>query len=213
MKVLALLAQKGGSGKTTVAVHLAAFATSQGQRAALIDLDPQRSSFAWNQSRPEGRRLDAVHAEPGQLAGLLARARERGIDLAICDTAPHSNAEAAIVARAADLVLIPCRPARFDLEAILSTVAIARAANTRFVVVLNAAPRGKLVEEARAALSGKGIAVVPQVLHQRAAYSHAVIDGRAVHEYEQRGQAAAEVAALYHHITGLLGAISARAVG
>ena len=106
-----------------------------------------------------------------------------------------------------------CRPARFDLEAILTTVDIAKAANTRCVVVLNAAPRGKLVEEARAALAGKGIFVLPPVLHQRAAYSHAVIDGRAVHEYEPRGQAAAEVAELYHHVTELLGATTEGAVG
>src|SRR5690348_4950285 len=105
MKVLALLAQKGGSGKTTIAVHLAAFAREHGQRAALIDLDPQRSSFAWNQSRPEGRKLDAVHAEANQLGALLRQARDRGIDLVLCDTAPHSNAEAAIVARLADLIL------------------------------------------------------------------------------------------------------------
>jgi chromosome partitioning protein len=104
-------------------------------------------------------------------------------------------------------VLIPCRPARFDLDAITSTVDIVKAARTPCSVVLNAAPRGKLAEEARSALVRKGITVIPTVLYQRAAYSHAVIDGRAVHEYEPRGRAAAEVEELYHHITRLLGII------
>ncbi len=204
MKILAILAQKGGSGKTTVAVHMAVCAARQNLRTALVDLDPQRSAFGWNESRPADRKLDAVQAEPDQVAALLQRAQVGGIDLAIIDTAPHSNAAAAIVARAADAVLIPCRPARFDLDAIASTVDIAKAARTPCAVVLNAAPRGKLAEEARAALTKKGITVIPTVLFQRAAYSHAVIDGRAVHEYEPKGQAAGEIDELYHHITRLL---------
>jgi chromosome partitioning protein len=76
-------------------------------------------------------------------------------------------------------------------------------------VVINAAPRGKLAEEARAALERQGITVIDTVLHQRAAYSHAVIDGRSVHEYEPDGKAA-EIDELYNYITGLLGYKQAR---
>jgi chromosome partitioning protein len=102
-------------------------------------------------------------------------------------------------------VLIPCRPARFDLDAVASTVDIAKAAKTPAAVVINAAPRGRLAEEARAALQRQGVTVIETVLHQRAAYSHAVIDGRSVHEYEPEGKAAAEIDQLYHHITRLYG--------
>jgi chromosome partitioning protein len=136
---------------------------------------------------------------------LLQTAKAGGIDLAIIDTAPHSNDAAAIVARLADFILIPCRPARFDLDAIASTLDIAKLANTPAVVVINAAPRGRLAQEARAALTRQGVTVLKPVLHQRAAYSHAVIDGRAVHEYEPKGAAAAEIEELYHHITRLYG--------
>lgn len=205
MKTLAILAQKGGSGKTTVAVHMAVCAARQKLKVAIIDIDPQRSAYQWNESRPEGQKLDAVTADAEALAGLLQRARAGGIDLTIIDTAPHSNAAAAIAARLADYVLIPCRPARFDLDAIASTVDIARAANTPAAVVINAAPRGRLAEEARDALARKGVTVIPTVLHQRAAYSHAVIDGRSVHEYEPKGAAAEEIDSLYHHITRLYG--------
>jgi chromosome partitioning protein len=205
MKILAILAQKGGSGKTTVAVHMAVCATRRKLKTAIIDIDPQGSAFNWNTSRPDDMKLDAIAATASQLAGLLQKAKAAGIDLAIIDTAPHSNADAAIAARLADFVLIPCRPARFDLDAIASTVEIAKAANTPCAVVINAAPRGKLAEEARDSLTEKGVKVIEAVLHQRVAYSHAVIDGRSVHEYEPDGAAAQEIDALYRDITGLYG--------
>jgi chromosome partitioning protein len=205
MKTLAIIAQKGGSGKTTVAVHIAVCAARRKLKTAIIDIDPQRSAFQWNESRPDGRKLDAVKGDARQLSSLLAKAQAGGIDLVIIDTAPHSDSAAAIAAQLADFVLIPCRPARFDLDAVASTVDIAKAAKTPAVVVINAAPRGRLAEEARAALQRQGVTVIEPVLHQRAAYSHAVIDGRSVHEYEPEGKAAAEIDQLYHHITGLYG--------
>jgi len=65
-------------------------------------------------------------------------------------------------------------------------------------VVLNAAPpRGSIVEEARQAVGAYGVIVVPAVLHQRAAYSNAVIDGRSAGEYEPDGKAGAEIAAVF----------------
>ncbi len=200
MKTLAILAQKGGSGKTTIAVHMAVCATRQNLRTALIDLDPQGSAHDWNESREDGEKLDAVKASSGQLAALLKQAKAAGADLAIVDTAPHSDSAAAIVAQLADFVLIPCRPARFDLKAIGSTAQIAKLAKTPAAVVINAAPRGKLAEEARAALEPQGIAVIEPVLQQRAAYSHAVIDGHSVHEYEPHGKAAAEIDALFAYV-------------
>lgn len=197
MKTLAIIAQKGGSGKTTLAVHLAVCATRQNLRTALIDLDPQGSAHDWNESREDGEKLDAVKAGSGQVAALLKQAKAAGADLVIVDTAPHSDSAAAMVAQLADFVLIPCRPARFDLKAIGSTAQIAKLAKTPAAVVINAAPRGRLAEEARAALEQQGITVIEAVLQQRAAYSHAVIDGRSVHEYEPDGKAAAEIDALF----------------
>ncbi len=205
MKILAILAQKGGSGKTTVAVHMAVCATRRKLKTAIIDIDPQNSATKWNASRPDGMKFDAVATTASQLAGFLQKAKASGIDLVIIDTAPHSDDEAAIAASLADFVLIPCRPARFDLDAIASTVEIAKAANTPCAVVINAAPRGKLAEEARDSLTGKGVKVIETVLHQRVAFSHAVIDGRSVHEYEPDGAAAQEIDALYRDITGLYG--------
>jgi chromosome partitioning protein len=205
MKTLAIIAQKGGSGKTTLAVHLAVCATRHKLKTALIDLDPQASAYQWNESREDGRKLDAVRGNSSDLAALLKQAKDGGVDLVIIDTAPHSDSAAAIAAQLADFVLIPCRPARFDLDAIATTAQIAKVTKTPTVVVLNAAPRGKLAEEARDALQGQNLTVMATVLYQRAAYSHAVIDGRSVHEYEPDGKAAAEIDDLYNHITKLYG--------
>lgn len=205
MKTLAIIAQKGGSGKTTLAVHLAVCATRHKLKTALIDLDPQASAYQWNESREDGRKLDAVRGNSSDLAALLKQAKDGGVDLVIIDTAPHSDSAAAIAAQLADFVLIPCRPARFDLDAIATTAQIAKVTKTPTAVVLNAAPRGKLAEEARDALQGQNLTVMATVLYQRAAYSHAVIDGRSAHEYEPDGKAAAEIDDLYNHITKLYG--------
>ena len=205
MKTMALIAQKGGTGKTTIAVHIAVCAMRHNLKTALIDIDPQASAYRWNESRPDDRKLDAIRGEAGQIPAFLKQAKAGGIDLVIIDTAPHSDSAAAIAAQLADLVLIPCRPARFDLDAIASTFEIARLAKVRAAVVINAAPRGKLAGEARQALKEQDITVIDTVLHQRAAYSHAVIDGRSVHEYEPDGKAAAEIDDLYNYITRLYG--------
>jgi chromosome partitioning protein len=112
---------------------------------------------------------------------------------------------AVLVAQCAGFVLMPCRPGLFDLDAIASKVEIVASADTAAAVVLNVAPRGKLADEAREALEGKGITVLPSTIHQRAAYSHAVIDGRAVHEYEPEGKAAEDIAGIYGNISRKLG--------
>jgi chromosome partitioning protein len=206
MKTLAIISQKGGSGKTTLAVHMAVCAARHGQDTALIDIDEQGTLHDWNESRETGRKFEAAKAKAAQLPELLQKAVAAGIDLTIIDTAPHSHADAAIAAQLADFVLIPCRPARFDLKAIASTIVMVRAAKKPHAVIINAAPHGfRLVEEARAALAQLGVTVLPDVVHQFAALSHAVIDGRSVHEYEPEGPAAAEIDKLYNHITGLYG--------
>jgi len=196
MKTLAIISQKGGSGKTTLAVHMAVCAIRQGFHTAIIDIDPQGSAYDWYLSREEQNELNAVQAQVGQLAALLKQAKTGG-DVVIIDTAPHSDSAAAVAAQLADFILMPCRPSRFDLKAIGSTAAIARLAKTPAAAVINAAPRGKLSDEAKEALRQQGINVLEPVLQQRAAYTHAVIDGRSVHEYEPEGKAAEEIDELF----------------
>jgi chromosome partitioning protein len=197
MKTLAILSQKGGAGKTTLAVHLAVAAERAGHQTAIIDLDPQGSVTGWKDSRPQDTPV-VVSAQAVRLPQVLDAAKKAGASLAILDTAPHSESTALAAARAADLILIPCRPAILDLRAISFTVDMAKLAGKPAVVILNAVPpRGSLSEEARSAIAGYGVDVAPVSVGQRAAYIHALTAGQAAQEYETHGKAAQEVKKLY----------------
>jgi chromosome partitioning protein len=201
MKTIAIVSQKGGSGKTTVAVHLAVCAELAGQTAAIIDLDPQASAVEWS-SRRKAENPEVIRATPEQIPKLLSQAKANGAGFAIIDTAPHSDRAATVAAGLADLILIPCRPAAFDVSAIPTTLDILKLAKvqSRAVILLNAVPpQGKTGEEAAEGLAPLA-RVAPVRLVHRAAYSHAVNDGRSVEEFEPQGKAADEIRALYHWI-------------
>ena len=92
----------------------------------------------------------------------MAAAERNGADLLIIDTAPNADQASLAAARAGDLVLIPCRPAAFDLEAIETTLDLVALAKKPGAVVLNAAPiRSAIVAEARRGLEAKGAVVAP----------------------------------------------------
>ena len=137
---------------------------------------------------------------------ILVRAREQAYDLVIADTAPHSSADAEECARLSDHVLIPTRPAVLDLDAIGTTTRMIRTVSDSSAIVLNACPPPKLfgephiVSEAREALKHYGMRVCEVAVSQRAAFSHALIDGRAVAEYDSDGKAAREIARLWQTI-------------
>lgn len=197
MKTIAILSQKGGAGKTTLAVHLAVAAEKDRKTTALIDLDPQASATSWGDSREQDTPI-VISAQATRLPNILATATEQGADLALVDTAPHSEKAALQAARTSDLVLIPCRPAIFDLRAIGDTVELIKLAKVDAVIVLNGVPpRGRLADEAIEAVSTYELPVLPVRIGQRAAFTHAVTVGQTAQEYEPSGKAAAEIKKLY----------------
>ena len=205
MKVVGLLSRKGGSGKTTLAVHLAVAAQAGGRRVLLVDLDPQTSASAWWRARA-AETPEMEPATPDRLPALLDAARKAGVDLVMVDTRPSVEADAAQVATLSDFVLIPTRPAILDLRAILATLDIVKGAADRAALVLNACqpPRGSGeasgTVDARNALKAFGVPVAPVAIVQRAALSHALVGGLTATETEPAGKAAKDIRALWRYV-------------
>lgn len=196
MRTLAVIAQKGGTGKTTLSLHLAVEA-AKGGSVAVIDLDPQASASGWSDSR-EAEAPAVVACPAARLGVTLDAAKASGATLAIIDTAPHAESPALAAARVADLIVIPTRPGILDLRAIGASVEIANLARRKAVLVVNAAGRGGgAVEAAEAARESYGIEASPAVIGQRAVFGHALVSGRVAQEVEPEGKAAAEIAALW----------------
>lgn len=210
MRTFSLLAQKGGAGKTTLAVHLAVLAESLGERVALIDTDPQRSAADWWRARKLPQPAMAECA-PENLAKALEGAKRRGITLCIVDTPPHAGQFAYLVAEAVDFNLIPCRPAPFDLRAIGKTVDIIAQLNAPAGIVINAAPanRGDIevptTVEARKTLARYNLPVSPVAIIDRPVYQHPMEDGRTYIEHFPTGKPATDIAALWTWVQQQMG--------
>ena len=200
MKTIAIISQKGGAGKTTLALHLAVAAELAGKQTAVIDLDPQASASSWGDSR-EKETPAIVSAQASRLPKVLSAAREANAQFVIIDTAPHSESTSLAAARAADLVLIPCRPAILDLRAISNTVDLVKLAQAEAVIVLNTVPpRGSLAEEATEAVGVYEMLVCPIHIGQRAAFMHSLTSGQTAQEYEPKGKAAHEIQQFYKYV-------------
>lgn len=197
MKTVAIISQKGGVGKTTVALHLAVSAERDNKPTVIIDLDPQASASTWKDLREDESPL-VQPAQVNRLAIILEEAKRQGAAFIVIDTSPNSESASLAAARAADLVLIPCRPHLLDLKAISSSIELARLAKKPFFVIVNAVPpRGSLGAEADSAIATYDAPVAPPQLSMRAAYYHCLVNGQVAQEYEPSGKAAEEVNALY----------------
>lgn len=199
MKIIALVSQKGGVGKTTLALHLATAFTQHDYGAVVLDLDPQASAAEWKDYRES--ELPAVQSiQPARLDRVLSEAREIGADVAILDTAPHSDGPALEAARRADLVIVPAQPSILDLRAMGKTAELMKVAKPRrLFAVLNAVPpQTGDADSAAEAIAGEiGLTVAPVRLGSRLAYKRSLISGQTAQEYEPGGKAAEEVKRLY----------------
>jgi chromosome partitioning protein len=211
MYTIALIAQKGGVGKTTLALSLAVAAEQAGKPTVVIDLDPQASACNWGDRRKQETPI-IVDAQPSRLANTLQKAEESGIALAVIDTPPRSEQAALAAAKAAHLVLIPSRPQIYDLETIPNTAELLKlAGSTPAMVVLNSIlPRGTRHEQAQEALARFSMPLCPAMLTQRAAFGDASTLGLSALEYDPHGKAAQEIRLVYKYTTGILAKLSMR---
>ena len=113
MRVIALVTQKGGTGKSTLAASLAVAAGEAGERVGVLDLDAQASLTHWGERRSAEEPL-VDRATPDKLANALHALDARGYTLTIIDTAGIDGPAATAAMRVADLALIPARPSLAD---------------------------------------------------------------------------------------------------
>lgn len=214
MKTIALISQKGGSGKTTLATSLATQSCIEGLKTLLIDLDPQGSSYKWG-NRRESNTPTVMAGQAVAIEQTLQSAREQNVDLVVIDTAPHSEKDARKACEVADLVLIPCRPSIHDLDAIEDTLNIAELTKTVAFVVLNAVhPNAeKQYEDVKNALEEAydPIKVLAGFyISSRSEFIHSASNGLTANESEPDGKASQEIQILFEMLDGIIGIYPAK---
>lgn len=203
MRTIVLASQKGGSGKTTIAAHLAVALERAGQGpAVLIDTDPQGSLARWWNKRdaPSPAFADAtVH----QLSEKLAALKADGFAWCVVDTPPADSEQNAKVIAEADLVLIPTRPSPHDLDALGATLELCQASQRRYVFVVNAAKtNASITVQTLTALSEHG-QVAPAVVADRVLFASSMIDGRTVFDVDPAGRSADEITTLWKFVNSV----------
>lgn len=198
MKTTAIVSQKGGAGKTTLALHLAVAGHLAGYDTGLIDLDPQGTAETWG-----GWRKDEPPTVIGAKAATLSRTIEKagtaGAELVIIDTPPLAQAEARAACAVADIILVPCQLRIFDLDAIKVTAGLIKDMGKPSFVVFNRTPSRapNLYAQGVEAVAGMGMKAAPMMLVERAAYHHAEQEGKAAQELDPASKAALEIAELW----------------
>lgn len=203
--VITIAQQKGGAGKTTLAVNLAVEFLKRGQRVALLDTDPQGSLGRWFMARRDSLGVEGLDFSTASAWGVSYECEKlrKTNDLVIVDTPPKVDADLRPALREADLVLIPVASSHLDLWAVDGVLDLIQREGRAAMIVLNRWKSGtKLAEEVATAAEGKA-AIATARLGSRVAFAEVLGQGRGVAE-GPKGPAKAEIAALADEVAGRL---------
>ena len=208
MQVIAVLNQKGGAGKTTIATHLARALQLDGADVLLVDSDPQGSARDWAAVRED---------QPVPVVGIDRPTIERDLksvarkDFVVIDGAPQAHDLAVSAMKAADCVLIPVQPSPYDIWATSDLVDLVKQrieltdGKLKAAFVVSRAIKGtKIGAEVTEALSGYGLPVLESRITQRVSYPSTTAGGTTVIDAEPESEASREVQALANEIKKLL---------
>jgi chromosome partitioning protein len=210
MKILSIISQKGGTGKTTIAENLAVASSLDGRKTVLIDLDSQPTSASWGDRRQRIHPDDdptVISAQVARLPQILDVCRREKAELVIIDTPPRTAEATHQASKAADLVLVPIRPSLNDVETLPALAELLRLAgkSERAFVVINAAPaRGSRHLDAEKIAESHRLEVAPVILRLRQDYGDAPNAGQGVIEFARAGQAASEFSRLWKFVSELM---------
>ena len=201
MNTLAVLSRKGGTGKTTLTVNLSVAAERAGHRVAIVDLDSQASASEWGDWR-QAETPEVISVHSARLPQELHKLKQQGITFAILDTPPKIEDIALDAAKAADMAIIPCKLGAFDLKAIEKTILVGNMAKCPMRIVFNAVrARSSMLHPAKRAVQVYEVNVAPCVIGDRVVFSHSILEGLGVMEYEPKGKASIEIQALFRYIS------------
>jgi len=203
--IITLAQQKGGSGKTTVAAHLATALALARKSVAIVDVDPQGSLGEWFERREERLGEEGIDLEFRTASGWGARREARNLarhhDFVIVDTPPKSDIEMRPAIEIADLVIVPLQPTPVDLWATDPTLELVAKEGKEALLVLNRVVRRALLSaEIEQATRELGYTLARAQLGNRVAFPSSMGTGSTVLETEPSSLAALEVEALKREI-------------
>ncbi len=207
-QVITVAQQKGGSGKTTLAVHLAVHYLNVGHSVALLDTDPQGSLGRWFMARAE--RTDGAPGMEFSTAsawgvGYEVGKLKRSHDFIFVDTPPKADSDLRPALRESDLALVPVAASALDIWATESVLDLVDRTGRRALMVLNRARPGTRVHaETLAQMADLPAPMAKAALNNRVIYAESMGQGLGVSEKARNGPAAAEIAALATEVSAAL---------
>ena len=205
-QIITIAQQKGGAGKTTLAVNLAVAFAKQGWKVALVDTDPQGSAGRWFMARLEGEEAPGIEFSTSSAWGVSYEIRKlkEAFDVVIIDTPPKADSDLRPALRVADLVLVPVASSHLDLWAVEMVLYLAdREDKPTMMVMTRARPNTRLNQDVREKAAELDAGLCETAMSNRVVYAETLGKGLSALE-ARKGPAHAEMNALLDEVVRAL---------